>query len=82
MLPYLKLFVIVHNILRILLLITSFKYRRVVHVAIYFESINVFFEAIFPTKTELSRDATLQLVGSYLVFTMSYFHFLPSVIVV
>lgn len=37
---------------------------------------------MLPTRTQLSRDATLMLLGNYMVFVMSYFKFLPSLIMV
>lgn len=71
-----------HFFARILILIVAFKYRRIVRITMYFESINWILEAMLPTGTDLSHDATLMIIGSYMIFVMSYFKFLPSLFAV
>lgn len=68
--------------MRVILLLVSFKYRNIVKFTIYFECIFYFLEALTPTSTELSKDADILMLGCILVFVMSYFKFLPSLLAV
>ena len=67
-----------HQLGRILLLLASFKWRRVTLYHIYYEFILFVIEAMLPYEMPLSRAETLVFLMINVTFWLSYFNFVSS----